>query len=357
MARVLIGNFMGPQGLKGDTGPEGPQGPKGETGATGATGPKGDTGPQGPEGPEGPQGKTGPTGPQGPTGPTGPQGPQGEKGETGATGATGPKGDPGDTGPEGPEGPRGPAGPTGPTGPEGPQGDPGPEGPQGPQGEKGTSMRYRAGGWSASTQYVANTQYTDLVEYQGSLWACVETNTGNTPAEGSQYWSLAAQGVPPGLVTNRALVSGPGGSVEASDITAAELGYLDGVKSNVQNQIDQLNGKTGELKRIFGTGLAFYYNDAVSIIDINITIDECGNNETLDSMSLPNGVLPTADRPIMIPALNASWRPTNTIVYLNFAVGTSKPKLRVLQSQASVSNIILVGTYAFPAGYFTHPST
>ena len=243
MARVLIGNFMGPQGPKGDTGPEGPQGPKGETGATGPTGPKGDTGPQGPEGPEGPKGATGPTGPPGATGPTGPQGPQGEKGETGATGATGPKGDTGDTGPQGPEGPRGPAGPTGPTGPEGPQGDPGPTGPQGPQGETGTRMRYRAGGWSASTQYVANTEYIDLVEHQGSLWACTETNTGNAPADGSQYWDLAAQGVPPGLVTNRALVSGPGGEVEASDVTATELGYLDGARSNVQDQIDQLNGK------------------------------------------------------------------------------------------------------------------
>lgn len=244
MARVLIGNFMGPQGPKGDTGPEGPQGPKGETGATGPTGPKGDTGPRGPEGPEGPQGATGPTGPPGATGPTGPQGPQGEKGETGATGATGPKGDTGDTGPQGPEGPRGPAGPTGPTGPEGPQGDPGPTGPQGPQGETGTRMRYRAGGWSASTQYVANTEYIDLVEYQGSLWACTETNTGNAPADGSQYWDLAAQGVPPGLVTNRALVSGPGGEVEASDVTATELGYLDGARSNVQDQIDQLNGNS-----------------------------------------------------------------------------------------------------------------
>lgn len=243
MARVLIGNFMGPQGPKGDTGPEGPQGPKGETGATGPTGPKGDTGPQGPEGPEGPQGEPGPAGQQGATGPTGPQGPQGEKGETGATGATGPKGDTGDTGPQGPEGPRGPAGPTGPTGPEGPQGDPGPTGPEGPQGEAGTRMRYRAGGWSASTQYVANTEYIDLVEHQGSLWVCTETNTGNAPADGSQYWDLAAQGVPPGLVTNRALVSGPGGEVEASDVTATELGYLDGARSNVQDQIDSLNGK------------------------------------------------------------------------------------------------------------------
>ena len=62
MARVLIGNFKGPQGPKGDTGatgatgPQGLQGPKGDTGATG---PKGDTGATGPQGPRGATGATG----------------------------------------------------------------------------------------------------------------------------------------------------------------------------------------------------------------------------------------------------------------------------------------------------------
>ena len=62
MAKFLIGNFKGPQGLKGEkgdtgaTGPEGPQGPQGETGPQGiqgVQGPKGDTGAQGPMGPAG----------------------------------------------------------------------------------------------------------------------------------------------------------------------------------------------------------------------------------------------------------------------------------------------------------------
>ncbi len=56
MAKVLIGNFKGPQGETGETGPQGPQGE------------------QGVQGPQGETGATGPTGPQGPTGATGQRG-------------------------------------------------------------------------------------------------------------------------------------------------------------------------------------------------------------------------------------------------------------------------------------------
>lgn len=44
MAKVDLGNVVGPKGAKGDTGP---QGVKGDTGPQGV---KGDTGPQGPQG-------------------------------------------------------------------------------------------------------------------------------------------------------------------------------------------------------------------------------------------------------------------------------------------------------------------
>lgn len=47
MAKVDLGNVIGPTGPKGDTGATGPKGDKG------ATGPKGDTGATGPQGPKG----------------------------------------------------------------------------------------------------------------------------------------------------------------------------------------------------------------------------------------------------------------------------------------------------------------
>lgn len=59
MARILIGNIKGPQGIqgpKGDIGPQGIQGPKGDTGPAGPKGATGATGPQGPQGPQGIQG-------------------------------------------------------------------------------------------------------------------------------------------------------------------------------------------------------------------------------------------------------------------------------------------------------------
>ena len=68
MAKVDLGNVVGPQGPKGDTGA---QGPIGETGPKGDQGPIGETGPQGPKGSTGPQGPIGNTGPQGPAGKNG----------------------------------------------------------------------------------------------------------------------------------------------------------------------------------------------------------------------------------------------------------------------------------------------
>lgn len=56
------------------------------------------------------------------------------------------------------------------------------------------------------------------------------------------------------LTTNRALVSNASGKVAVSDVTATELGYLDGVTSNIQTQLDSklssapvtsVNNKTG----------------------------------------------------------------------------------------------------------------
>lgn len=68
MAKVDLGQVVGPQG---------PKGPKGETGPQG---PAGKTGPQGPAGDPGPQGPAGDRGPQGPAGDRGPQGPAGKNG-------------------------------------------------------------------------------------------------------------------------------------------------------------------------------------------------------------------------------------------------------------------------------------
>lgn len=45
------------------------------------------------------------------------------------------------------------------------------------------------------------------------------------------------------LTASRALISNASGKVAVSDITSTELGYLDGVTSNIQDQIDALEGR------------------------------------------------------------------------------------------------------------------
>ena len=62
------------------------------------------------------------------------------------------------------------------------------------------------------------------------------------------------------LTANRALVSNSSGKVAVSSVTSTELGYLDGVTSNIQTQLNKklesapvtsVNGATGEVKSTF----------------------------------------------------------------------------------------------------------
>lgn len=51
------------------------------------------------------------------------------------------------------------------------------------------------GVWSPNTNYISDNSRTDVVVYDGSAYACTSTNTGQTPAAGSAYWTLlVAQG-------------------------------------------------------------------------------------------------------------------------------------------------------------------
>ena len=56
------------------------------------------------------------------------------------------------------------------------------------------------------------------------------------------------------LTTNRALLSDGSGKVAVSDVTSTELGYLDGVTSNIQSQIDGVGGNQQVFKTIAVAG-------------------------------------------------------------------------------------------------------
>lgn len=54
------------------------------------------------------------------------------------------------------------------------------------------------------------------------------------------------------ITANRALKSGSGGGIEASDVTATELGYLDGATSNIQLQINMLTSANVDSNELTG---------------------------------------------------------------------------------------------------------
>lgn len=85
---------------------------------------------------------------------------------------------------------------------------------------------------------------TGLLEYQGGSAGHVGSNLSIEKHELVDYDSLAKSVLGSytrsAVTANRALVSDSSGKLSASSITSTELGYLDGVTSNVQTQ---LNGK------------------------------------------------------------------------------------------------------------------
>ena len=77
------------------------------------------------------------------------------------------------------------------------------------------------------------------------------------------------------LTANRALVSNGSGKVAVSAVTATELGYLDGVTSGIQGQINALNNNLGNI-RINATGsnddvqINGYSNRQMYVIAVNV---------------------------------------------------------------------------------------
>ena len=47
------------------------------------------------------------------------------------------------------------------------------------------------GAYSASTAYVVD----DVVSHTGSSWVCIQNGTGQTPAGGSSFWQVMAEGI------------------------------------------------------------------------------------------------------------------------------------------------------------------
>jgi hypothetical protein len=125
---------------------------------------------------------------------------------------------------------------------------------------------------SVDKRYVTDAQATVIGNTSG-------TNTGDN-ATNSQYSGLAAskQDVITGgastitssnLTASRALVSDGSGKVEVSDVTATELGYLDGVTSAVQTQVDAKTAKLITTNRQTAS-YTLVLGDADKLVEMNV---------------------------------------------------------------------------------------
>lgn len=112
---------------------------------------------------------------------------------------------------------------------------------------------------------------SDMEAAQGDITTLKGNVTTLTNALGSKQDTIvggASTITDDNLTANRALVSNGSGKVAASAVTATELGYLDGVTSAVQTQLDgkysaanpppypvtSVNGKTGDVTLEAGGG-------------------------------------------------------------------------------------------------------
>lgn len=74
---------------------------------------------------------------------------------------------------------------------KGDKGDTGAKGEKGATGDKGTSLRLQ-GAWKASTAYVKDANYIDVVTYGGSTYACTASHTSGSSWDSSK-WTLLSQ--------------------------------------------------------------------------------------------------------------------------------------------------------------------
>lgn len=102
--------------------------------------------------------------------------------------------------------------------------------------------------WDASTNPlpIASTSQQGLVQLSTNPGS-TSTSTVPTSSALNQVYALAQR--TDGLTANRVMISNKSGDLAVSAVTTTELGYIDGVKSNVQTQ---LNAK--QKKITYGTG-------------------------------------------------------------------------------------------------------
>lgn len=140
------------------------------------------------------------------------------------------------------------------------QGPPGEDGADGATGATGTSMRMK-GAWAATTQYTNDTQYIDIVTYNGNTYAAVDTHmSGSAFDDDAAHWTLIAaagakgdtgakgeQGVTPHIGENGNWFIGD----EDTEMPSRGEGVEEGISEKVttlEQQVAELLYKAPEIK-------------------------------------------------------------------------------------------------------------
>jgi hypothetical protein len=190
---------------------------------------------------------------------------------------------------------------------------------------------------SLDKRYVTDAQATVIGNTSG-------TNTGDN-ATNSQYSGLAAskQDVITGgastitssnLTTSRALVSDGSGKVAVSDVTSTELGYLDGVTSAVQSQVDSKTAKLITTNRQTAS-YTLVLSDADKLVEMNVG---SANNLTIP---LNSSVAFATGTQILLAQYGAGQ--TTIVPTSGVTVRSNGAKLK-LNVQYSGATLIKIGT-------------
>lgn len=80
------------------------------------------------------------------------------------------------------------------------------------------------------------------LDWDGNAWFAGDVTT----ASGASLNTLNSKFASSNLTASRALISNSSGKIAVSDVTSTELGYLDGVTSNIQTQLNGKQAKIGQ---------------------------------------------------------------------------------------------------------------
>jgi hypothetical protein len=194
---------------------------------------------------------------------------------------------------------------------------------------------------SVDKRYVTDSQLTVIGNTSG-------TNTGDN-AVNSLYSGLEAskQDVITGAATtitssnltaSRALVSDGSGKVAVSDVTSTELGYLDGVTSAVQTQVDSKTAKQITTNRQTAS-YTLVLSDADKLVEMNVA--------TANNLTVPASVF-SAGTQILLAQYGAGQ--TTIVAGAGVTIRSNGGKLKLNVQYSGATLIFLSGTEAYLFG-------